>query len=337
MQALLTIENLQIRFHTHAGTIYAVNGIDLSLQASEIIAIVGESGCGKSATANAILGLVPSPPGEIAAGSIRFDGRDLTRLDAESYRKLRGSEISMIFQDPMTALNPVLTIGLQISEMFLTHQEISQADARSKSIEMLTRVGIPAPETRLDQYPHELSGGMRQRVMIAMALACQPRILIADEPTTALDVTIQAQIIELMKSMNQQLATSIILITHDLGIVAGLCHRALVMYAGQIIEEAPVAELYSNPHHPYTWGLLNSVPRLDRTAARLTSIAGQPPDLLAPPSACSFLNRCPYAMQICQNQPPVFAIDPTHRCRCWLSHPDSPRQPINLFQGGRRK
>ena len=285
MESLLSVENLSVLFHTYAGTIQAVKDVSFGLGKGEILGIVGESGCGKSVTANAIMGLIPSPPGEIAAGRIIFDGTDITKLDEAALRQIRGNAISMIFQDPMTSLNPVLTIGAQLAECFMTHQRLAKNIAAERSIQMLKLVGIPAPETRMRQYPHQLSGGMRQRVMIAMALGLNPRILIADEPTTALDVTIQAQIIDLMRSLNRELNTAIILISHDLGVIAGLCSRAIVMYAGQIVEAATVDELFTTPRHPYTLGLLQSVPRLDRLQSRLESIEGQPPTCCPPPRA----------------------------------------------------
>lgn len=332
MEPLLTIEDLKVVFHTYAGTVQAVNDVSFTLEKGEVIGIVGESGCGKSVTASAIMGLIPRPPGEIAHGSIRFDGKEVTRLSEREWRTLRGNEISMIFQDPMTSLNPVLTVGLQLAESFMIHQGKSKPEALQEAVEMLRLVGIPAPETRIHQYPHQMSGGMRQRVMIAMALACKPRILIADEPTTALDVTIQAQIMDLMKQLNEQLSTSIILITHDLGVVAGVCRRVLVMYAGRVVEEASVADLYAQPQHPYTWGLLRSVPRLDQAQGKLSSIAGQPPDLLAPPPGCAFMPRCRFAMEVCQQPPPLTTVAPGHTCRCWLAHPDSPYQPAAVFK-----
>ncbi len=324
MQPLLNVENLTVNFHTYAGTVRAVRDVSFTLEKGEILGIVGESGCGKSVTASALLGLIPSPPGEIAAGRILFEGDDIAAMDEQALRRLRGNAISMIFQDPMTSLNPVLTVGSQLGECFTTHRRLDKASAREQSAAMLRLVGIPAPEVRLGQYPHQLSGGMRQRVMIAMALAMNPRILIADEPTTALDVTIQAQIVELMKKLNNELGTAIILISHDLGVVAGLCERVLVMYAGQIVEAAAVDDLFARPRHPYTLGLLQSVPRLDAVSSRLTSIEGQPPDLLAPPAGCAFAPRCAFAMAACREAPPLLVPVPGHYSRCWLAHPDCP-------------
>ncbi len=325
MQPLLSVENLTVKFHTYAGTVQAVRDVSFTLSAGEILGIVGESGCGKSVTASSLLGLIPTPPGEIAAGRILFAGEDIAGMDEKALCKLRGNAISMIFQDPMTALNPVLTVGSQLTECFTTHQRLSGAEAAERAVAMLRLVGIPSPEVRLRQYPHQLSGGMRQRAMIAMALAMNPRILIADEPTTALDVTIQAQIIDLMKKLNSELGTAIILISHDLGVVAGLCERVLVMYAGQIVEAAPAAALFARPRHPYTLGLLDSVPRLDAVRSRLTSIDGQPPDLMVPPAGCAFAPRCRFAMKACGEAPPLFPAGQDHLSRCWLSHPDCPR------------
>lgn len=324
MQPLLSVENLNVEFNTYAGTVRAVRDVSFTLGKGEILGIVGESGSGKSVTASSLLGLVPSPPGR-TSGRILFSGEDIVKMDEAALRRLRGSAISMIFQDPMTSLNPVLTIGTQLVECFTAHQRLDATSASERALSLLTQVGIPAPATRLGQYPHQLSGGMRQRVMIAMALALNPQILIADEPTTALDVTIQAQIIDLMKKLNCELGTAIIVISHDLGVIAGLCERVLVMYAGQIVEEAPVAELYARPRHPYTVALLQSVPRLDASKDRLTAIEGQPPDLLAPPAGCAFQPRCPYAMKACGQSPSLFAPAPGHRSRCWLAHPDCPR------------
>lgn len=327
MAAILSIDNLTVLFHTYAGTVQAVRDISFTLDKGEILGIVGESGCGKSVTANAVMGLIPSPPGEIAGGSILFKGEDITKLNEKALRQIRGNAISMIFQDPMTSLNPVLTIGSQLSECFMVHKHLASKAAAEQAIAMLERVGIPAPEARMRQYPHQLSGGMRQRVMIAMALAMNPQILLADEPTTALDVTIQAQIIELLQKLNRELDTSIILISHDLGVVAGLCRRVLVMYAGQIVEAAPVGDLFDNPRHPYTLALLQSVPRLDKSRQQLNSIEGQPPDLLTPPAGCAFQPRCRHAMQICVQPPPLYTPKANHFSRCWLEHDQCPYPP----------
>ncbi len=335
MEPVLSVENLTVLFHTYAGTVQAVRDVSFRLDKGEILGIVGESGCGKSVTASAVMGLIPSPPGEIATGRILFGGSDITKLDETALRRIRGNAISMIFQDPMTSLNPVLTIGSQLTECFLTHGKASKSAAAEQAVQMLKLVGIPAPAIRMKQYPHQLSGGMRQRVMIAMALALDPQILIADEPTTALDVTIQAQIIELMEKLNRELDTSIILISHDLGVIAGLCSRVVVMYAGQIVETASVSELFARPRHPYTLGLLDSVPRLDAARTHLESIEGQPPDLLTPPAGCSFRPRCRFAMRLCEQAPPLFAPAADHLSRCWLEHEASPHSlPRRGERGG---
>ena len=336
MAPLLTVKNLHVRFRTYAGVVHALRGVDFELSAGDIAGIVGESGCGKTVTASALMGIIPSPPGEIAAGEAWFEERDLLGLTEEEARSLRGNAMSMVFQDPMTSLNPVLTVGTQLTEPFTEHQSLSAAEARRKAEELLRLVGISDAAARLRQYPHQLSGGMRQRVMIAMALACNPRLLFADEPTTALDVTIQAQILALLKKLNRELNTTIVLITHDLGVVAGLCNRVLVMYAGQIVESAPVRDIYATPCHPYTLGLLQSVPRPDSTGRKLLTIEGHPPDLTDPPAGCAFLPRCRFAMQACLEAPPLFPLGGEHQARCWLNHPDSPAKPVNLFLGENR-
>lgn len=332
MTVLLEVQDLSVVFHTYAGAVMAVSNVNFTLSQGETLGIVGESGCGKSVTAQAIMGIVPQPPGEVINGRIYLDETDLRSLSEKKLQQVRGKKISMIFQDPMTALNPVLTIGLQIAEMFMHHQGLDYKDAFQEAEKALRSVDIPAPKVRLKQYPHQLSGGMRQRVMIAMALACQPKLVIADEPTTALDVTIQAQIIDLLRSINQTSGTSIILISHDLGVVASLCQRVLVMYAGEIIESARAADLYHLPAHPYTYGLLQSVPRPDRKNQSLLSIAGQPPNLLKIPSGCSFGPRCLYAMEICCQKPPLLSIGEQHDTRCWMAHPDSPHRQ-KLLEG----
>ena len=321
---LLSVKNLQVRFRTYAGTVHALRGIDFELSAGDFTGIVGESGCGKSVTASAVMGIIPSPPGEINAGEIYFENRNLLELPEEEYRSLRGNALSMIFQDPMTSLNPVLTIGSQLMEPFFEHQKLSAAQARQQAVRLLADVGIADGETRLRQYPHELSGGMRQRVMIAMALACKPRLLFADEPTTALDVTVQAQILELLRQINEQLQTTVVLITHDLGVVASVCQRVLVMYAGQIVESAPVEQLFQQPAHPYTVGLLQSVPDPQRRGEKLPTLDGHPPDLILPPAGCAFLPRCRFAMQCCLQDPPSISLTPQHHSRCWLHHPEAP-------------
>ena len=322
--ALLTVNNLHVHFRTYAGTVQALRGVDFSLTAGEIVGIVGESGCGKTVTASAIMGIIPAPPGQIVSGEAWFGGRDLLKLSEAESRSLRGNKLSMIFQDPMTSLNPVLTIGTQLTEPFIEHQSLSRPEANERAAELLRLVGIADGATRLKQYPHQLSGGMRQRVMIAMSLACNPSLLFADEPTTALDVTVQAQILDLLKRLNRELNTTLVLITHDLGVVASICQRVLVMYAGQIVEAAPVHSLFAEPRHPYSLGLLQSVPRPDFQGKRLLAIDGHPPDLLIPPSGCAFLPRCRFAMQACLETPPLFDLAENRQSRCWLNHPDSP-------------
>ncbi|GAW92864.1 ABC transporter ATP-binding protein [Calderihabitans maritimus] len=326
MGAFLRVENLRTSFFTYAGEVKAVDGVNFELGKGEAMAIVGESGCGKSVTALSIMRLVPEP-GKIVGGSILFEGEDLVRKSEREMQAIRGNEISMIFQDPMTSLNPVLTVGLQITEALKRHQGLSGEQARKRAIEMLELVGIPNPERRIKQYPHQFSGGMRQRVMIAMALSCNPKLLIADEPTTALDVTIQAQIIELMRELKDKLGTSILIITHDLGVVAGLASKVIVMYAGKVAEAGSVRDIFHNPQHPYTWGLLKSIPRLDaREKKRLVPIDGQPPDLLAPPKGCSFNPRCEYAMRIClERKPELTECGAGHKAACWLLHPMAAR------------
>ena len=323
---LLQVEDLSVSFDTYVGEVQAVRGTSFYVDKGETLAIVGESGCGKSVTAQTLMKLIPMPPGRIKTGSILFDGKEIVTMKDKQMEGLRGSEISMIFQDPMTSLNPTMKIGKQIMEVLIKHQKLSKSDAREKAIEMLKLVGLPTPEKRVDQFPHEFSGGMRQRAMIAIALACNPKLLIADEPTTALDVTIQAQIMDLMRDLQEKLDTSIILITHDLGVVADVADRVAVMYAGVIIETGNVNEIFYNPQHPYTWGLLRSVPRLDiKAGEKLVPIDGTPPDLLAPPIGCPFAARCDYAMQICIEQyPETTEVSNTQKVNCWLKHPSAP-------------
>ncbi|MGI6208893.1 MAG: ABC transporter ATP-binding protein [Anaerolineae bacterium] len=317
--ALLEVKDLRTQFHTQDGVVQAVNGISYEVNEGETVAIVGESGCGKSVGVLSIMRLIPQPPGKIVGGQVLFQGRDLLTMSEDELRDIRGNRISMIFQDPMTSLNPVLTIGKQVGEALEVHQGLSGAEARSKTIELLRMVGIPEAERRLNDYPHQFSGGMRQRAMIAMALSCNPKLLIADEPTTALDVTIQAQIIDLVKRLRDELGMAIIWITHDLGIVAGLADRVMVMYAGHIIESAPVRELYGNPRHPYTVGLLRSVPRLDADGSeRLIPIEGLPPDLIELPDACPFAPRCAWATDQCwSGTPKLRSIGNGHQVACW--------------------
>jgi oligopeptide transport system ATP-binding protein len=320
MGTLLEVKNLRTQFFTQDGVVHAVNGISYALNEGETLAIVGESGCGKSVGVMSLIRLIPQPPGKIVDGEVIFDGRDLLKLDEEELRQVRGNRIAMIFQDPMTSLNPVLTIGQQVGEALQLHLGMSKQQARQRSIELLELVGIPDVAERIDDYPHQFSGGMRQRVMIAMGLSCNPQILIADEPTTALDVTIQAQITDLVKRLKNEVGMAIIWITHDLGVVAGLAERVIVMYAGYIIEEAAVNDLYANPRHPYTLGLLGSIPRLDETQRRqkLHPIEGLPPDLLDPPKGCPFAPRCSYRIDACwEENPPLDVVERGHRSACW--------------------
>ncbi len=320
MGALLEIKNLKTRFFTQDGVVHAVNGISLYLNEGETLGLVGESGCGKSVSMLSVLRLIPQPPGKIVGGEVWFEGKDLLKLSEDEIRKIRGNKIAMIFQDPMTSLNPVLTIGQQLGEPLMLHMGMSKKEAREESIRLLKMVGIPEAEKRIDDYPHQFSGGMRQRVMIAMALACNPKILIADEPTTALDVTIQAQIIDLVKRLRDEIGMAIIWITHDLGIIAGLAQRVNVMYAGFIIETAPVKKLYGDPRHPYTMGLLRSVPRLDAPVReKLTPIEGLPPDLIELPPGCPFAPRCEYVIDRClEENPPLEPVDTDHSVACWV-------------------
>jgi oligopeptide transport system ATP-binding protein len=324
--ALLEVHDLQTRFFTRAGVVRSVDRVSFELHPGETLGIVGESGCGKSVTALSIMRLIPSPPGRIVGGQVLLheDGRtrDLLRLPEREVRDIRGNLISMIFQDPMTSLNPVLTIGYQIAEPLIVHRGMPADAARRRVVELLDEVGIPAARDRLDDYPHQFSGGMRQRVMIAMAMACQPKLLIADEPTTALDVTIQAQILDLIMRLNEEFGTAVILITHDLGVVAELCKRVLVFYAGRIIENAPTDVLYSQPNHPYTLGLMRSVPRLGGDVKRrLVPIHGMPPDLLTPPAGCPFRPRCPRAEIRCQEEPELVSVGADHRAACFFPGP----------------
>ncbi|HVS54746.1 MAG TPA: ABC transporter ATP-binding protein [Casimicrobiaceae bacterium] len=318
MSALLDVRALKTFFQVEGGEFPAVDGISFSIDPGRTLGIVGESGCGKSVTALSIMGLVPRPPGRIAGGEILFDGVDLLRLSTAALRELRGDRISMIFQEPMTSLNPVLTVGEQIVEGILRHRTISRDAAKELAIEMLRMVHISSPEQRFGDYPHRLSGGMRQRVMVAMALACKPKLLIADEPTTALDVTIQAQILDLMRTLREETGTAIILITHDLGVVAELADDVVVMYAGRIVERATVAAVFAEPQHPYTVGLLGSIPRLDIEQDRLAAIEGQVPNPLAPVTGCRFHPRCPFVLERCRHEdPPLFDLGNGHESACW--------------------
>ena len=319
MSALMEIKNLTTRFYTQDGVVQAVNNISYELEEGETLGVVGESGCGKSVSMLSVMRLIPDPPGKIEAGEVLFFGRDLLKIPDDEMRRVRGADIAMIFQDPMTSLNPVLTVGFQIVEALKLHQEMSTREARERTAELLSIVGIPDAVERLDDYPHQFSGGMRQRAMIAMGLSCSPKLLIADEPTTALDVTIQAQIIDLVKRLQEQLGMAVIWITHDLGVVARLTRRVVVMYAGYIIEDALVKDLYASPRHPYTIGLLGSLPRLDEApGTKLLSIPGQPPDLVALPDGCPFAARCGFAADQCLAENPVLElVGHDHKVACW--------------------
>jgi peptide/nickel transport system ATP-binding protein len=313
---LLELKRLAVSFATDDGTVRAVDGIDLALQGGRTLGLVGESGCGKSVTSLAVMGLLP-PENSKVSGEVHFEGRDLLKIPVSELRDLRGARLAMIFQEPMTSLNPSYTIGNQIIEAIRRHQRVNAAEARTRAIEVLRLVRIPSPEKRIDDYPHKLSGGMRQRAMIAMALACGPKLLIADEPTTALDVTIQAQILDLMRGLRRDTGTAIILITHDLGVVAEMADEVAVMYAGQIVERAPVETLFARPEHPYTVGLLGSIPKLDQKRERLPSIEGRVPDMAHPPEGCRFAARCPFVEPACREAVPALAeVSPGHLTRC---------------------
>jgi len=319
---LLEVTDLHTQFFTRDGVVRAVDGVTFQVAAGETLGIVGESGCGKSVTALSLMRLIPQPPGKIVSGSIMFDGQDILKMDDDDVRGIRGNNIAMIFQDPMTSLNPVLTISRQISEALELHLKMDKSEARKRTIELLELVNIPSAKKRVDDYPHQFSGGMRQRVMIAMALSCNPKLILADEPTTALDVTIQAQILDLLKNLAREFRTAFILITHDLGVVAGMTQRINVMYAGRIVEKADTVELFANPKHPYTWGLLRSIPRLDESRkAKLVPIEGLPPDLIAPPPGCKFEPRCQYRRDVCGEKEPELKHIPNaksdHESRCW--------------------
>jgi oligopeptide transport system ATP-binding protein len=341
LENILEVKDLKVSFQTYAGEVQAVRGVSFTLRKGEALAIVGESGCGKSVTAQTIMRLIPSPPSIIKSGSIIFDGRiDVVQLSDKQMEAVRGSEMGMIFQDPMTSLNPTMTIGKQITEGLVKHQGLSKEEARQRAIEMLRLVGIPNPEARIHQYPHQFSGGMRQRVMIAIALACNPKLLIADEPTTALDVTVQAQIIDLMRDLQEKTGASIIIITHDLGVVADLAQRVVVMYAGKVVEQGTVDDIFYRPQHPYTWGLLRSVPRLDdMKKSELIPIDGTPPDLFAPPKGCAFAARCPYAMRICLEEDPEHkqVNGAGHSAACWLLHENAPKVERPAGVGGQSR
>ncbi len=333
MKPLLDVQNLEVIFDTKDGIVRAVNKISYTLEKGDTLGIVGESGSGKSVSLLAMLGLIPSPPGKISGGQILFEGKDLLKISGSHWRGIRGKQIAMIFQDPMTSLNPVMTIGAQIDEATMINLEMSAHEARQRTIEVLTQVGIPRAADRCKDYPHQFSGGMRQRVMIAMAISCKPKLLIADEPTTALDVTIQAQIIELVKHLQEELGMTVIWVTHDLGVVARLTNRIVVMYGGSIMEAGPVKEIYANPRHPYSIGLLASVPgtSFSRTD-ELHFIPGNPPDMIALPKGCPFADRCPFASDQCLEEKPGFSdVGQEHRVACWnLKHV----MPDTLLAGG---
>jgi len=318
-EVLLSVRNLKTYFYTDEGVVKAVDGLTYTLHRGETLGIVGESGCGKSVHALSIMRLIPQPPGKIVEGELVFENKNLLHLADEQMRRIRGNRIAMIFQEPMTSLNPVLTIGEQIAEAVTLHQGKGKKDAWERAIEMLEKVKIPEARERVRDYPHQFSGGMRQRVMIAMALSCNPSILIADEPTTALDVTIQAQILDLMRELQSEFNMAIILITHNLGVVAEMCDNVVVMYAGRPVEHANVAQTFREPKHPYTWGLLHSIPKLTERKERLIPIEGQPPSLIDLPVGCTFAPRCPFAMEICvKEDPPDYAVGAEHTARCYL-------------------
>lgn len=326
MSKLIDVKNLRTSFKTHIGDVQAVRGVSFYVDKGEAIGVVGESGCGKSVTMMSIMRLL-SENGKVVDGEVIFGDKDITKIPEKEMEGIRGNEMGMIFQDPMTSLNPLFTIGDQLIEPLIKHRKYSKKKAWETAIKMLDTVGIPSPEKRMKQYPHEFSGGMRQRAMIAMSLICEPKLIIADEPTTALDVTIQAQILDLMKDLKEKVNSSIILITHDLGVVADLCTRIYVMYGGIVVEEGSDKEIFYNPRHPYTWGLLKSVPNpKSGVKEKLIPIEGQPPDLLNPPVGCPFAARCDYAMKIClEKQPPLFNIKEGHNAACWLCHENAPK------------
>lgn len=326
MSKLLEVKDLKVSFNTYNGEVHAVRGVTFDLNKGETLAIVGESGSGKSVTSNAIMRLLPEPHGFIKEGQILLEGEDLAKKTNKEMQKIRGKDISMVFQDPMSSLNPTMKIGSQIMEGLMKHQNMNRQEARKTALELLTLVGIPRPDVRINQYPHQFSGGMRQRVVVAIALACNPKILIADEPTTALDVTIQAQILELMKSIQQKTDSAIIFITHDLGVVANVADRVAVMYAGKIVEIGTVDDIFYNPKHPYTWGLIGSMPTLDSTDEELFAIPGSPPDMLNPPKGDAFAPRNQFALAIdTEMEPPMFKVSDTHYAATWLLHEDAPK------------
>ena len=334
---LLEVKDLGITFFTDRGALPAVQEVSFSIKPGETLGVVGESGCGKSMTALSLMQLIPSPPGKITAGEIMYKGEDLLKKSPKEMRDIRGKEISMIFQEPMTSLNPVITVGKQIMEAVLTHEKMSKQEAKERALEMIKLVGIPMPEKVFASCPHQLSGGMRQRIMIAMALSCNPSLLICDEPTTALDVTIQAQILKLINKMKKELNTAVLLITHDMGVISEMADNVIVMYAGKIEEQGPVDDIFYKPAHPYTMGLLNSVPKVTGEASkeRLVPILGTPPDMLHPPTGCPFYPRCKYAMKVCASMPvPEQYISDTHRVSCFMCHPQAPRNEEYESQKG---
>ena len=333
-EKLLEVKNLRVSYHTYAGEVQSVRGVSFTVNKGETVAVVGESGCGKSVTAKSIMRLIKTPPAEIKEGSeIIFDGEDVLQFNEKRLCAYRGGEVAMVFQDALAALNPTMTVGNQIIENLRHHTKLSKKEAKARAVELLRMVGIPQPESRVDQYPHEFSGGMRQRVMIAIAFACDPKLLIADEPTTALDVTIQHQILKQMRSLQEEYGTSIIFITHDLGVVAELCDRVVVLYGGLVMEEAEINDLFENPLHPYTMGLLASIPGLTKDKSeRLQSIPGSPPDMTKPPKGCPFASRCQFARNICAAECPPFVQVGSRQARCWLLQPDAPAEGNPLHE-----
>ncbi|MEJ8776982.1 ABC transporter ATP-binding protein [Pseudogracilibacillus sp. ICA-222130] len=337
MKKVLEVKDLSVSFHTYGGEVQAVRKVNFDLCEKETLAIVGESGSGKSVTVQSIMRLLAMPPGEFKTGEILLDGENLIDKSEKQMEKIRGKDIGMIFQDPMTSLNPTMKIGRQITEGLIKHQGVSKREAYDRGIELLNLVGIPNPERRINQYPHEFSGGMRQRAMIAIALSCNPKVLIADEPTTALDVTIQAQILDLLRDIQEEMNTAIILITHDLGVVANAADRVAVMYGGKVVETGTVDEIFYQPKHPYTWGLLGSMPKLNHSKEKLQSIPGSPPDLKDPPKGCPFAARCPYSMKVCDQHMPEFkASSNTQQTACWLLDERAPKvePPAHIMVGG---